>query len=391
MNTIDNLSLKRMESILRIWEQILFVASAELRATLPEAVVGAIKNWRRFRETVLDLSQPFPLGDFQMPQILFRDYFLTFMGYNALPEFVSGWSRSSRRVYSLTLDMQRMLELTAIGHVTWDDLNPPFPYFIVSLPIPILNTQGGALVPNKIDTLLVSLNKERRRIEIFPLGEELESFKLLTPELRRRTGVLVKGGNLAKLQHHFDQLRKGNYCFIPPNAFIEHSCGSQFPIFPDNFNNETINVKAWNEKGTIVMKDEQLEWWRPIFRIVLGLCLHLDLGHESDRAKSKTFVLREHFTHDEKAVTDGADICSVQLEHELSEDERSIHTLFREKGVTGAMKEIGSHFRGGYWRRPPGYGSDPTATKSVRVRWTIVNQRRLPSGALPAGTNTVVG
>lgn len=119
--------------------------------------------------------------------------------------------------------------------------------------------------------------------------------------------------------------------------------------------------------------------------------LHLDLAKTGGSGKVSVSTPNPDFTIDEKAVTDGAEIFSVQCEHTLSEHEYHIHALMREKGITGAMRELGSHFRSAHWRRPPGKGDDPEASKTVKVRWTLVNEKRLPEKASPRGTCTVVG
>lgn len=51
--------------------------------------------------------------------------------------------------------------------------------------------------------------------------------------------------------------------------------------------------------------------------------------------------------------------------------------------------ELCAHFRRGHWRRPPGQGDDPTASKTVWVRPTLVRRDRLPEGALPGGSESI--
>lgn len=376
----DGFAVKRLETMLRIWEQTMFVASAELRLTSPDSCTGAVKNWSKFRKTVIDLAHPYNREDFWMPKEQFRNYFVDVITYDFFPEAFASWSRSSRRVYSLSEDMQVDLELTSVSGITWNDLRPPFPCFVVKLPIPL-----KGMFKNQIDTLLVEIKPGI--IRITTLGNELDSFKTMPPQMKNGIASASHHRNIRKLVARCTEARSGGYLYIPANQYGERLCNRlDREIVPDKHDVEKVEwVTATPQTET--EKDQTLKFWIPIYRIVIGLCAHLD--DLKDRVTDETSVkppsTPHEITEDPNAITSTANLTLLTCEHSLTDEERRIHGIIREKGSIEALRELGAHYRGAHRRRPPGKGNDPTARKSVKVRWTIVNEDRLPEHALPAG------
>lgn len=379
-----NIALKRIETMLQIWEQILFVAGAELRLAHPDVYTGVLKHWRRLRTDILNRDKDFVPEDYRFPLDHYVEYFLTALSYDMLPPMLAGWSRSSRRVYSLTEDMQQMLELTAIGRVRWQDLYPPFPYFAVSLPLPLKGEHG-----NLLDTLFVEVRKNS--LNIIALGNELEVFKPLPKGLRIQIGNAVSACDFAKLARISVNIRNQNYCYIPASAYLSEICGDPSKPVALDYTGDDAKIEVINEAGVHKGGEETVRFWRPFVRIVVGLILHLELISRGTGKKSTVVSEpREKWTADPHAVIHEADILSVRLEQDLTEHERHIFRVIRAKGIDEAMKELCSHYRSAHWRRPPGKGNDPSYPQTVHVRWTIVNKRRLPPDGLPSGTNITV-
>jgi len=375
--------VKRLETMLRVWEQTLFVANAEVKPTRPEFFKGAIANWHRFRRAVLDRTKPFKREDFEMPIDLFYAYFVEVICYNFFPDVFANWTRSSRRVYSLSKDMQIDLELTSVAGVTWGDLHPPFPCFIISLPIPL-----PGMFNNLIDTLVVETGNGF--IRVLALGNELDAFKVMPQEIKNGIANASRNGNLQKLLTRCQAARAGGYCYIPSNQYGERLCNNpNLEIIPDKVGVEKVEfagIQPLSEEE----KEKSLRFWIPIYRIIIGLCMHLDDLQQKNVgalvAPVDATPVEIPTTEDPKAVTSTDNLVTLDCEHELTADERRIHGIIREKGSIEALRELSAHFRSAYRRRPPGQGDNPNARKSVKVRWTIVNEKRLPEHALPAGS-----
>ena len=56
-----------------------------------------------------------------------------------LPEELSDWTQSSRRVFYLTRELQMLLALTSFEKITWGDIPWPFRSFVIVLEEPIVN------------------------------------------------------------------------------------------------------------------------------------------------------------------------------------------------------------------------------------------------------------
>lgn len=374
-------TVKRLDSMLRIWEQILFVANAEVKVAKPSLFKGAIANWHRFRRTVLDHSKPFNKEDFEMPMELFPNYFTEVISYSFFPDIFAKWSRTSRRVYALSEDTQIDMELTSTAGVTWGDIHPPFPCFIITLPLPL-----AGLFKNTIDTLVVEMGKGY--IRVLALGSELDIFKPMPEQMKKGIASASRHGNIGKLRARAQVARAGNYCYVPANQYGERLCNNpNLEIIADQIGTEKVEflgIHATSEKE----KEESLRFWIPIYRIVIGLCMHLDDLQEMDKGVPKTQVdtLPGPVTLDPKAVTSTEHLLNVECGSELTDEERTVHGIIRKYGSIEALKELGAQFRSAHRRRPPGQGDNPNARKSVKVRCTIVNEKRLPMHGLPAGT-----
>ena len=90
-------------------------------------------------------------------------------------------------------------------------------------------------------------------------------------------------------------------------------------------------------------------------------------------------------------VLSEADVCTVTYESILSPEDKRFFNLIQEKGLSQALKEMGTHFRCAHWRRPPGKGDDSSAPKTVHVKSAIVRPDRLPPDqGLPPSSGVTV-
>ncbi len=379
-------AVKRLETMLRFWEQILFITECSIMAMAPaldHLKTGAVTNWRKLRRAILSSTEGFDVSEFAIPEKIIASEFNHGGTYNYVPAMVCSWAHSSRRVYNLSETLQKTLEMTSVGRVTWDDVHPPFPCFAISLPVPITWKFG-----NKIDTLLVEFSG--KTLSIIAIGDEMDGVKFLGHKLEERLSEALRKHKTGKLAKLIQEVRKDRFCFTPANQMISSFAVGKIKDTVVPGADDPLLV--YEGKDELAFDDSFMELWMPVYRIIIGLCLHLELSCRSSSTVTSTSNWKpiEKPTTDNTAITDGAQICSVEHETKLTAEEEQIFILIRKKGTAAATLELSSHFRSGYWRRPPGKGEDPAAKKSVKVRWTIVNEHRLPENALPSGTQAEV-
>jgi hypothetical protein len=375
--------------MLKIWEQILRVAFAELMLVKPQEIKGAVAEYQNLRRAILRQKTAVKKGCFKLSPDSAVSYFANgFLAYNLLPEMLIGWSHCSRRVFTLTPDMQKSLEMTSSGKMSWNEILPPFPYFTISLPVPVKGDHG-----NLFDTLLVHF--EKGVLEILVMGNELEAFKPMTAEQKKRLGAALAARNPAAMLSVTQELRHDGYCYVPTNLSLSHYCNDfSRPVLTQDLSveNPSFEYIETDEKGALTVTHDKRSAlrWLHIQRIVVNLCLHL--AYYARRAETQKLVSlwepTKEPTLDGAAVTDESLICSVQHEHTLTPDEEEIFQLIRLKGVHEACRELCCHFRSAHWRRPPYTADDPTQEKTVRIRWTRVNTHRAPVPGLIGGTAT---
>jgi hypothetical protein len=86
-----------------------------------------------------------------------------------------------------------------------------------------------------------------------------------------------------------------------------------------------------------------------------------------------------------RVITKGAHVCTIEGTFKLTREERSVLRDY------ASGREISSpFFREGYYSRPIGLGSDPTAKRTVWHRPTIVRRDLLPEGTLPQGKEAIL-
>ena len=168
-----NKTITRLEQALVFWEDQAFCASVNYRLRIPDFQVpesglrGTLVNFGKLRRSMLDvfsieeeeLSKRFSFPR-EANQIL-NNHLMT-----VFPLSLLAWAKSSRRVYSMTRDLQALLDATSLEGVVWKDIKLPFDSFVLTLEQPLIDANG-----HKFDCAFVTRLKS--------VGE-ITSFLLLT-------------------------------------------------------------------------------------------------------------------------------------------------------------------------------------------------------------------
>lgn len=289
-----------------------------------------------------------------------------------LPLYLAAWSMKSRRVYKLSRDVQKLLELTSLEGVTWQDLILPFECFAIELSDSLTNPLGL-----KSDFILVSqsevtsLSSTGNDIYLIGLQEDLKDYKR---QLHYEDEQSIASSCSSKQNRKEQASLRKIYKHIPrPDAYRTVVPGGKLdsPL-------SKVPLLASNLGSAEQVHDDR------VLRIVFGFSLYLkSLPSNSEcisGSERKIFLSGK----DGSVITDPAEVLAVNAVSPLTRDEKIYLGL---EGSDRERKELqmSCHWRAGHWRRPPGKGSDPNAAKTVHVRPTLVRKDRLPDVGLPGG------
>ncbi len=392
----------RLEQALHFWEDLCFLLWCWVRISLrlSRAVPGlplrgAIINAPQFRQHLLGLitgSSSLRTEDFG-PTEESPEYANKIGSMAVLPLLLARWTTDSRRIYRMSEDLQLTLRATTIRGLRWSDASLPFESFSIALQRPIVSERGSW------DNILFA----RHHLEGYPgrlyaillLPSGLATNEFIREQDKRRMQVQVANKDLSGYNKSLERVMrtaKNYYAMVsyigdgPDDPLISGSMqsgvGAASPLA------DQLGVPAeWNQVGR---ESPELD---EATRYVIGLGLYLrslppGSPHRSD------WEPHEPYSLDSTAITDPAQGCLVQSAQVLTVEERELLARLNFEQVNAEhgseLRELGVHFRGGCWRRRPGFGNDPAAPRCVHVRWSIVNAHRLADGSLPQGLKFVL-
>ena len=372
-----------LERCLRAWEDYWFLLEL-LEAANPSASKrlknDAMVNHRAFRLLLLQRGvsrlgsdELVDLTRFLPPADIAAEVPPTFAN---LPCLIASWSVHSRRIYSMSAELQAVLRSTSIHRMRWADLSLPFPAFGIQLEQPIRDPDGE-------EFSLVFLNSVETTSgtawAIQTLSNRCLEYQPLAQHQRQQLEQKNQRGKQSSLRQAVEGLFSRFGCIGGYSFGLQAADRSELVV-------RTVErlARAHNlSEGTRHAFDRMT-------RMVVGLTLYLKaLPAGSPHLSAWT---KRHLPDalDLRAVTREAELCAVSSLYKLSPEERD------HLGLNGEPREhpelaLATHFRSAHWRRARGTGGDPNAPKVERVRWTIVRRDRLPAtGGLPRGTIQVL-
>lgn len=358
----------------------------------PILLDGALRHWRELRPTLLQLhgmtgieERSQVMDSFLPPQSLIRrpGWLNRFSRLMLYPQQLAEWCWRSRRVYRIDSDLQSVLGATSLEGVSWKDITPPFDCFAIELDRPLIHPQlpGEEFEFVMVDCLFGSFglslfsNGYRKYVPLTPFAKS----RLSGRHEARRTSML-----LANLTALFQVVSVKLPSVVEDERVLDTAERWEQDTRAHCENDPELSflVRAAPVEASVALISQ-------LCRIVAGFCLYLKSLPPTSRHVSAFRTPNRSGRPDRKAITDGAQVCTVGSIYTLSEEER---VLMGAKGSTAerARYELSWHFREGHWRRAPGRGNDANAPRTVHVRPTIVRKDRRPEdGGLPAGAEKV--
>lgn len=376
-----------LEQLLRAWEDSWLLLNAHAAADAGQGharripAERAMVNWRRFRRFLVQAHQLaaqtddgiLSTGDFDRPENMPDESrgFLVDMA-----AIFGTWQLTSRRSYRLSREVGAILRHTSIGDVTWNDLEPPFPCFVIELDEPWVDPDSGpqkrayqTLVATRFFTTTQA--GPRPYWELRFVDARLGNYQPVTRLQRERLDTMVR-------RQQWRDVKSECAARLRP---LDNVAGVILGLDGADLDEPVVQTAARiaeirRTSGRPELYPGSERCLEQMVRIFVGLVLYLrSLPAGSPHLRSARGPRIS--TPDRAVITDGSEIFTVQSVWDLSPDERVALGL-QGTAAERAAFAMAWHFREAHWRRPPGHGRNPAAERSVHVRWTMVRRDRMP-------------
>lgn len=299
-----------------------------------------------------------------------KDVDLTARTMRTVPAFVAEWNASSRRVFQLGAETQRLLEETNYGELERDDVVIPFPSFIVRLAegIPYEGHVVTAIGFSEERVIAESLSLPfpawgyvlMRECCLWDPLTEREKEKFLKDALKSKKCI----ENMQRIGSRMERIwDEGNYA---PLIRISNS--------------EKLFHKAEQVAGSL---PNDFKSYTRIHSIMVNLMAVLS---RMTKRSSGAHPLKNCDKGDVSSTENVFDIGSISTLGDVIDSKKSAKN--RTSSEDG--KTITPHWRRRHERRHPGMGHIPDAPKDVKVPATLVLGNFLAPGTLPVGSSTKI-
>lgn len=398
-------TISQLEMILTCWEDLCFlngrisVFRDKLLQTDPSKkaipMLNPFKHFGSFRQDVLEEASILEVAKKYLPNTLGDIEYLRPL--NTLPLELACWAHRSRRVFHLDSSLQLLLGLTSLKKITLADIELPFNSFGISLSVPIVDYAG-----NLYDFILVTKvyvgEDHSPYLFLRLICQDIGDHKPLTwfdkEQLNKAAGLNVLKPNAYK------KIREAhNSAWEQVGKILKLRLSFQFNIPTDNLR----DISFEDEEGIASAYEEYMERLRvernetgesehmhssftEAVRIVAGFALYLSTLPVSSRQKLDHLPvsrLDQKVGTNRKSISSEADICAVTSVYQLTPHERKVVSEHGNR----SMCELEPKWVMGYWRRPKGLGSDPSAKRTEWVRpyvrgWDYRLEGELIGGAM---------
>ena len=363
-----------LNNYLATWED--FSIGWDLRRTadrLPE--IPALARAYKFRRELLTAGPALlHYNEFSVPEDMATDpetklFCEIYDKMASIPVLLTAWTRSSRRVFALTPEMQHAFSHISVADVPLRDICFPFDSFLIELAHPVTFGEGhssGHLLVSKLISGDPANPDFAHGIEL--LNQNILDYRPLGAERHKEAQWIRERKSVGKiekfLQRHIGRRVAKLYQYRSPLIAFKSDSEYAAP--------KLITQKSLTPSEATMVK------------IVLNLCLYLEAlsapehTEHSDRQWQKSGPRnRTEF------IADELEVCTIKGFHTLRTLSEGGH-----KSSRGAYEISEPHWRRGHKRRRPGEGSIPDAPRSVKVLPTLVRADLIPEYGLPVGAVT---
>lgn len=377
-----------LEHALQAWERYFFVMGSfgRILAGLnqcvpdPELVSGPAVHHASLRRHLLRANQ----DDFNVlryvgtPEVEHRNA-RAIGGMIQLPWALWNWNRYSRRVFRLDDQLQVLLMLTSLARVRWPDIHFPFQAFGLELAYPIISDDGS-----ETHFILFWQDPVRNQLYFLTLTDIAGGFPINDID-RNALEKSIRAKNYPRASRSLNRIsEEWKQDTRARLARGENGGGAwlimNMDVHGGRIAQETIDGFTATTSGSA----HSFQYWQPIVHLVLGFCLYLDslpANHRLVQAHSTNTLLPNL-----ASIARPAEVCHVLCDMTLPPSVAQHIQQMRGR----PFQEMAAHWRQGHHRRRPGQGHIVGAPKSVWVRPSPINFKRLLTSELPIGNNALV-
>jgi len=374
---------RRLEQALRLWEDVNYVGGLTYKTMMANgkkpnfAMEPPYEHAHELRRELLGSYGAIPDEgkDFERFLALSDHYYQRMSGLALLPICLYNWTISSRRVYHLPTSLQTLLEWTSLEEMRWGDIEWPFPSFSISLERPLVDSFGF-----EYDSILFSIYetineqgqaKLDRDIAVMLFSSRLEGYPGFSKDDRKQMQRYIDQGKTRKLEKMMEAMESLNPSVgrtSPIRAFMfsidKHAddfVTAKALDLQDNPKNDAYSL------GVYALMESALH-------IVAGLALYLDSLEPKEAQQNRWQPAERETIKNLRCITDQAQICEVECVSKLTEKDKQFLAAVNEYVRVHGHMGMPVHWRRGYWRRKPGFGSVRFAKRNVRVSPALINQ-----------------
>jgi hypothetical protein len=386
---------KRLEELLQLWEtrNLVVATLADLEendGNFEEATAlrqGSVAHWNSLRKKLLR-REPLIRKEFLIPDGVKETHFSHSDLFDELPFLLQRWSATSRRVFTLSKDLQSQLEMTSLGQISLGRIVLPFPSFGINLPDPIEWKMGDA--SGLVDFLLIDVFDGV--VTIAAVGPDIDAIRFMSPEKKHR---LLRALSQKKYGQATAMVSgpQGDYPDLPKQLYLTFEITSE-PLTTILGDDDFTTLVVAGENPVTTEGEKLPDFWHYIARVAFNLCLHLDCckrariphiqtqNHSAPSTTNKPLEMR--------LITDEALVCAVRLTKPLDSREVEIHRQMRSLGLRKSGYQLAPGFRQRHFRRPWGSSKDPDSEQTVFIETYQTHVQDLPKVGIPVGSEVLV-
>jgi hypothetical protein len=272
---------------------------------------------------------------------------------------LADWYFHSKRIFRISSVLSEMLLATDLPDFSAEGMKWISQAFVIQLEKPVTSSAG-----RKHDFILCSYCPNTKALSIRSYPKDYEDYQPFGEREKQRVERDAQNKNPG-FRNFLDKFtRKTRSRFV-----------TGYTCF-------LLDTKSCKESIFESAPAEEREDWEIIFQLALGVNLYLQSARQSDSDVEKvTKIQNPHpIAGERKRITTGAELFELSISSTFSS---------KSEGPPSTKDSGGSvrpHFRRGYWRRPSGFGNDPTAFATIWVRPTWVRKDRIQEGESPTGS-----
>ncbi len=354
-----------------------------------EDFVGMLCHHKEFRQHIVDEAVS---GNYDIERFFMEDveaYSEAFKNLSHVPFDLFSWNHYSRRVLSLSKDIQLLLSATSLEGFTWQDIKLPFESFVVVLANPIVGLED-----KKYDCILVNRMLLRDsddyslNFTLFP--SDFDKYKSLNKAKIARSvkrGRAKKGKIHKKRLHLAGGIVDGFSFQFKGNFNISLSDTVESVSKPSVSYEEDVFIPVKNRKiGCNSDEDEYIAYsvYSKVFHLILNVCFHMAFIPPQQTIRHHVHNRKDIQPDPIDAITCPNEIFSIGSENDISDTAREAVSEIIKSRKSG-NKCV--HWRRGHWRRKWGSYGDENAPKTW-ISPCLVNRGKLPDGSLPMASKS---